>query len=109
GCSGGADSATADAGDTTTPPAANAPAAPLETRDRNGVDYEPAFEGQTRAPGIRDSVQLDVQEVATGLNAPWAVELLPDGRFLITERPGALRIVSADGKISAPVSGLPDL
>nr|PZN65396.1 MAG: glucose dehydrogenase [Pseudomonadota bacterium] len=82
---------------------------PLETRERNGVDFEPAFEGQTRAPGIRNSVQLDVQEVATGLNMPWAVELLPDGRFLVTERPGALRIVGADGTISAPVSGLPQV
>ncbi len=88
-------------------PAAGAAAAPLETRQPNGRDYKPAFEGQTRAPGIRDSVKLDVQTVATGLRSPWAVEVLPDGRFLVTERPGALRIVSADGKISEPVAGLP--
>ena len=110
GCSGGSDAAGQDTAATRSP--AGAPAAlgpPLETRDPNGVDYQPAFEGQTRAPGIRDSVALDVQEVATGLNLPWAVELLPDGRFLVTERPGALRIVSADGTISEPVSGLPEL
>jgi glucose/arabinose dehydrogenase len=45
--------------------------------------------------------------VATGLDSPWAVELLPDGRFLVTERPGNLRIIAADGKVSAPVKGVP--
>ncbi len=111
GCSGGSEAASDAAAGTTSPgtPASTALGAPLETRDPNGVDYGPAFEGQTRAPGIRDSVALEVQEVATGLNLPWAVELLPDGRFLVTERPGALRIVSADGRISAPVTGLPEL
>jgi len=83
--------------------------APMETRARNATRYEPAFPGQTRAPGIRDSVKVQVQEVATGLNMPWSFELLPDGRFLVTERPGALRIVGTDGKLSAPVSGLPQV
>jgi glucose/arabinose dehydrogenase len=87
---------------------AAAPAgAPLETRERNARTYEPAFAGQTRAPGIRDSVKLDVQEIATGLATPWAVELLPDGRFLVTEKQGNLRIVSADGKVSDPIAGVP--
>jgi aldose sugar dehydrogenase len=85
------------------PPAA----APLETRDGNGAGYRPAFVGQTRAPGIRNSVALEVQIVASGLDSPWAVELLPDGRFLVTERPGRLRIVGTDGSISAAVRGLP--
>ncbi len=107
GCSAGSDGGAASAAAPTD--AGPALGDPLETRDRNGVDYEPAFEGQTRAPGIRDSVRLDVQEVATGLNLPWAVELLPDGRYLVTERPGALRIVAADGTLSAPVTGLPQL
>lgn len=106
GCSSNESGAAAASSDAS---AASAPAAPLETRDRNGVDFQPAFANQTRAPGIRDSVKLDVQEVATGLNLPWAVELLPDGRYLVTERPGALRIVGADGKLSDPVAGLPKL
>src|SRR5690606_16869625 len=51
-------------------------------------------------------VKLDVQVVGTGLRSPWAVEPLPDGRFLVTERPGTMRIVAADGKLTE-VTGVP--
>jgi glucose/arabinose dehydrogenase len=81
--------------------------APLETRDRNGKDYQPAFAGQTRVAGVDSQQKLDIQVVAKGLTSPWAVELLPDGRFLVTERGGSLRIIAADGTASAPVQGLP--
>jgi glucose/arabinose dehydrogenase len=45
--------------------------------------------------------------VARGLVNPWALAFLPDGRMLVTERPGRLRIVGADGRLSEPVQGLP--
>lgn len=82
-------------------------AAPLETRADNGAGFRPAFEGQTRAPAANSGVKLDVQVVASGLDNPWAVELLPDGRFLISERPGNLRIIGADGRKSEPIAGVP--
>ena len=47
-----------------------------------------------------------VTDVARGLEHPWGVELLPDGRFLVTERPGRLRIVTGGG-LSAPLAGVP--
>jgi glucose/arabinose dehydrogenase len=50
-----------------------------------------------------------VTEVARGLEHPWGVELLPDGRFLVTERPGRLRIVDRDGRLSAPLIGVPEV
>lgn len=51
--------------------------------------------------------ELRLQTVATGLEHPWALAFLPDGRFLVTERPGRLRIVQADGRLNAPLQGLP--
>lgn len=80
---------------------------PLETRDANAPDQRPAFAGQTRACGIRSNTALDVTVVARGLDHPWAVEPLPGGDLLVTEKPGRLRIVSASGLLSDPISGLP--
>ena len=50
---------------------------------------------------------LAVETVARGLDHPWALAFLPDGRMLVTERPGRMRIVAKDGKLSPPLAGVP--
>ncbi|MCO6178879.1 PQQ-dependent sugar dehydrogenase [Ciceribacter sp. RN22] len=50
--------------------------------------------------------ELEVTKIAGGLDHPWAVEVLPDGAYIVTERPGRLRIIR-DGKVGEPISGLP--
>ncbi len=51
--------------------------------------------------------QVRIDTVARGLVHPWGLGFLPDGRALVTERPGRLRIIAADGTTSPPVAGLP--
>lgn len=52
---------------------------------------------------------LELREVVAGLEHPWGLAFLPDGAMLVTERPGRLRRIGADGSVSAPISGLPEI
>src|SRR5690606_26779986 len=72
-------------------------------------EYEPtpAFPNQTRAPAPRTASAFKTEVLTTGLVQPWSLAFLPDGRMLVTERPGRMRIVSRDGTKSAPIDGLP--
>jgi aldose sugar dehydrogenase len=51
--------------------------------------------------------KVSAETVAKGLEHPWALAFMPDGRMLVTERPGRLRIVGKDGKVSSPIGGVP--
>jgi len=80
---------------------------------RQGEDAAPA-KAATAAPKAlptqtiaSQNGQVTVTTIAAGLEHPWSVAVLPDGGFLVTERPGRLRHVSADGAVSAPITGVP--
>jgi len=53
--------------------------------------------------------RVAVETVARGLEHPWGLAFLPDGRILVTERPGRLRIVGKDGTLSRPLGGVPEV
>lgn len=79
---------------------------PFETNPANTL-YLPASADQTRAPSVITQTEYAVTILTEELVSPWAVTTLPDGRFLITEKAGTLRIMTTDGALSAPIGGFP--
>ncbi len=86
-------------------PTANNPLS-VETNAPN-TNYKPAFTGQTRVNAVRTSTSLNIRVVTSGLTSPWGIVALPDGRFLITQKAGTMRIVSASGQVSGNIGGIP--
>lgn len=79
---------------------------PVESNTPN-TSYKPAFTGQTRINGIKTNTSYESTVLTTTLTNPWGIKSLPDGRLLITEKGGTLRIVSPSGTMSSPISGIP--
>ncbi|HEX8349408.1 MAG TPA: PQQ-dependent sugar dehydrogenase [Hymenobacter sp.] len=79
----------------------------VETNAPNAT-YTPAFTGQTRVGGVTTAASSYRATIVTSsLTSPWGITSLPDGRLLITEKAGQLRIVTPAGTVSAPITGLP--
>lgn len=78
---------------------------PVETGNAN-TSYAPAFAGQTRIGAVATATPIKKTIVTESLDAPWGITSLPDGRLLITEKDGRLRIVTSSGDIGDPIQGV---
>lgn len=79
---------------------------PVETRSPEN-DFQPAFRGQTRAPGMKTSIAINHTVVTDKLKKPWGIVSLPDGRFLVTQKEGSMVIVSQNGETGKEITGIP--
>jgi len=86
----------------------NPATAPVETNAPN-TNYRPAFAGQTRVNGVTTSARYSVNVITTALASPWGITSLPDGRLLVTEKAGRMRIVTSAGNVSEPITGIPQV
>lgn len=80
---------------------------PIDTREPEKKDDHPAFPGETRAP-YTPTTQPKVTLLTDKLNNPWSFAFLPDGKVLITEKPGNMRTFNPkDNSLSEPLAGVP--
>jgi aldose sugar dehydrogenase len=80
--------------------------ASVETKKPN-ADYKPAFEGQTRIGATVTKTPYDSKVLTSDLKRPWGIASLPDGRFIVTEKEGTMKIVSASGAVGEALTGVP--
>lgn len=78
----------------------------VETKKPNS-DYKPAFEGQTRIAAVTTKTPYEGKVLTESLRRPWGIAALPDGRFIITEKAGVMKIVSAAGAVGESIGGVP--
>ena len=81
----------------------------VETSPPVAPDQEPVFSEQTRAPEARTQTNFNVEIVSGELEQPWGLDFLPDGRMIVSERPGTIRIVTMDGDVSNAIEGVPQV
>lgn len=79
---------------------------PVENRKPNS-DYTPAFKGQTRVKGVKTTTKYKVEKIAERIGRPWAITLLPDGRFIVTDKTGFMAIHDANGNQVKKITGFP--
>ncbi|ASU36302.1 PQQ-dependent sugar dehydrogenase [Mucilaginibacter xinganensis] len=79
---------------------------PVEKNKANS-NYKPAFAGQTRIGSVKTKTPYTTTVINTGLNSPWGMHVLPDGRLLISSKPGTMQILTTDGKVVKTITGFP--
>ncbi|MEJ7692970.1 PQQ-dependent sugar dehydrogenase, partial [Daejeonella sp.] len=80
--------------------------ASVETKAPNSTKT-PAFSGQTRIASVKTTTAFESKVLTSGLKSPWGIASLPDGRLLITEKGGTMKIVTKEGAVGLPLTGIP--
>ncbi|ETZ23466.1 PQQ-dependent sugar dehydrogenase [Pedobacter sp. V48] len=81
---------------------------PVEKNKANS-DYKPAFTGQTRIGSVKTKTPYTVKVISSELKGPWGMHALPDGRLLISSKPGTMQILTTAGKIDKTITGFPEV
>ena len=81
---------------------------PVETK-RGFANYKPAFGGQTRVAGAKTTTPYKVEKIASNLGNPFAIVPMPDGRLMVTLKPGTMEIHDKNGALVKKITGLPEL
>ncbi len=79
---------------------------PVEKVNANS-DYKPAFAGQTRIGSVTTATPYVSTVISTNLKGPWGMHVLPDGRLLISGKPGTMQILTTAGKVDKTITGFP--
>ncbi|WP_245798409.1 PQQ-dependent sugar dehydrogenase [Cnuella takakiae] len=78
----------------------------METSPPN-TSYQPAFPGQTRIGSVTTQTAYEGKLLNSALSRPWGITTLPDGRLLITEKSGTMRIATTQGQLGPSITGIP--
>jgi glucose/arabinose dehydrogenase len=90
-------------------PAVFTSAARAQAKAEDYPPPKPAFPGQTNAPTpANPSPELKVETIIPRFNGPWSLAILPNGKMLVSERYGFIRVAEMNGFYSAPIAGVPD-
>jgi glucose/arabinose dehydrogenase len=102
----GGTSCSPDMANNADPSAGSTDSTAVETNPANAT-YRPAFSGQTRIARVSTTTPCVSSVLTETLRSPWGITSLPDGRLLITEKAGTMRIATPAGQLSGPISGIP--
>ncbi len=80
---------------------------PVENLPKVAPGQQPAFAGQNRVQGAHTTSPFHANIITSSLNRPWGLAFLPDGRMMVTERPGSIRIVTLAGTIGNAIANVP--
>ncbi len=79
----------------------------VETRPKVAKDQSPSFANQTRVQSVTTKTEFKFSVVTDKLSRPYGLDFLPDGRMIVSEIQGAIRIVSKDGTVGEGLNGVP--